>query len=1016
LPPPVYRPLRQALPYLAAIALAVGAWLVRLPMESALGAQYVFITFFPAAALAAFLLGFWPGILCALICAVLADLLVIPPYGVFLHEDPEPLAALTFFVVSCTFLSAIGSLARRARGTRQALHLSEQRLSLLTDATPALISHIDRDLRYRFINAQYEKWFALKRDDILGRTMTEVLGAEALACLQPYVDRVLAGQDVHFEAEIPYRGGGTRWIDAHYVPEFDASRKVSGFCVLVLDISNRKHAENMIRIREEEFRTLFELSAVGKAQADPITGRLLRVNQCLCEISGRTEQDLLAMSYRDLTHPHDREREAVIVDPVLRGEADRWEIEKRYCRPDGQIVWVHVFGRMVRDAQGQPARTLAAIVDITARKRAEDELRRSEEQLAAAHEAVSERQQRLQIALAASETGTFRWDPASGRFLEFDENLRILFAVSPGKPVRAVEDILPRLHPDDRDRFIAAINRSRAGDDLELEFRVMLPGGGVRWLYDRGKMERDADGKASYLVGACTDITHRKQVEETVRESEERFRTLADALPLIVWVHGPDGQQEFVNQTFCTFFGVTREDMRGGRWQALMHPDDAEAYTAEFIACVRDHRPFHAEVRVRHADGQWHWLESWATPRSSGSGEFLGYIGSSADVTERKNADQALRQSEERFRTLADAMPQLVWTAHPDGAVDYYNRRTCHFDGFQFHKDIGQWNWEPCVHPDDIETTRNAWAHAVATGDEYRCEHRIRMAPSEGGDYRWFLSRAVPVRDHSGTIIKWFGTATEIQAIKKAEEALRRANDDLLQFASIASHDLKEPLRGMSLLASFLERDEGSKLTAEGRERLARIRALGERLTGMVNSLLEHAQTGLKPTFEVCDLGELVQRVIDTSREDLAVRGCDVVVHGTLPTVYADRVLIERVFSNLIANGLKFNESPVKRVEIFADGNAVAVRDNGIGIDPRHHRTVFKIFRRIYNTDQYPGQGLGLAVTKKIIDAHGGTIKLESALGTGSTFRITLPPAPHSLSTAATIARDPVDGPALSAS
>jgi PAS domain S-box-containing protein len=858
------RPLQPLSRYIAALGLAVAAWLIRLPMESALGPQYAFLTFFPATALAAFLLGFWPGILCTIACAILADLLVIPPYYVFLLDDPEPLVALIFFVLSGAALSVIGSLARGAKNVQQALTLSEQRLSILTDATPALISYVDTDLRYRFVNAQYEKWFGVKRQAILGRTITDVLGPTTFARIQPFVIAALSGQESHFHVEIPYREGGTRWVDAHYVPEIGPSGTVTGFYVLVLDISSHKRAEATIRDREEEFRTLFELSAVGKAQTDPASGRFLRVNQRFCEIAGRTEQELLSMSFHDITHSDDRDAEAALIDPVLRGEQDRWEIEKRYLRADGQAVWVQVFGRLIRDSAGNPSRTIAAIIDISARKDAEHRLRLSEDQLAAAHATLAERQDRLQVALAASRTGTFRWNPSRGRFLEFDQNLRKLFDLRSGEPAASLENILLRLHPDDRDLFTAALHRSSQGEDFEIEFRITAQDE-VRWLYGRGQTERDARGTPIGLVGACTDITHRKRVENEVRESEERFRT------------------------------------------------------------------------------------------------------------------------------LANAMPQLVWTARPDGTVDCYNNRTSQFEGFRYDKDTSQWTWAPCLHSDDLQLTIDAWSAAVTSGHEYHCEHRVRMAPAEGGDYRWFLSRAVPVRDASGSVVKWFGTATDIQAIKQAEEALRRANEDLLQFASIASHDLKEPLRGMSLLASFLERDEGSTLTSQGRERLARIRSLAERLTGMVNSLLEHARTGLQPKIEPCNLTQAVQRVIDTSREDFAARGCEVVVHGTLPTVSADSVLMERVFSNLIANGLKFNESPVKRVDISAEGNTILVRDNGIGIDPRHHHTVFRIFRRIHNTEKFPGQGLGLAVAKKIVDAHGGTLEVQSSLGAGSTFRITLP-------------------------
>jgi PAS domain S-box-containing protein len=161
---------------------------------------------------------------------------------------------------------------------------------------------------------------------------------------------------------------------------------------------------------------------------------------------------------------------------------------------------------------------------------------------------------------------------------------------------------------------------------------------------------RDAAGRAFAVCGMSVDITDRKRSEAALRESEDRFRSFTDSLPLIVWVHDANGAQEFVNRTFCEFFGVSREEMRAGRWQMLMHPEDGAGYACAFFECVRDRRPFRGEVRVRRYDGEWRWIESWGRPRFSPSGEFLGFVGTSADITERKEAERKARESEAALR------------------------------------------------------------------------------------------------------------------------------------------------------------------------------------------------------------------------------------------------------------------------------------------------------------------------------------------------------------------------------
>lgn len=171
------------------------------------------------------------------------------------------------------------------------------------------------------------------------------------------------------------------------------------------------------------------------------------------------------------------------------------------------------------------------------------------------------------------------------------------------------------------------------------------------------------------VLALVRDMTDVQKAAERLQQSENRFRIMADGLPLMVWVHGPNGQQEFVNRTFCEFFSVTPEILAGGGWQALVHPDDATGYTGHFLECVRQRVPFHAEVRVKNGAGEWRWLESWGRPRFSPWGEFQGFVGASADVTERKEMEEALRHSEAFNRAVLDASPDCVKVVDEEGRL-----------------------------------------------------------------------------------------------------------------------------------------------------------------------------------------------------------------------------------------------------------------------------------------------------------------------------------------------------------
>ncbi len=288
-----------------------------------------------------------------------------------------------------------------------------------------------------------------------------------------------------------------------------------------------------------------------------------------------------------------------------------------------------------------------------------EELRVTEEELLAANAELRSANERMHLLGAAADAERRRYqslfdlapdgylvtdaegtiqtaNAAAGAMLECDP------ATLAGKPLPLF------LPPGSLGQCRRMLEDIRAGEGARQWETVMLTGGHRTFAAAlHATAERGEAGEPLTLRWLVRDVSQRKRAEEAVRESEARFRTMADGLPLIVWVHDARGEQQYVNRTFQEFLGVSEEQARGPGWQVLMHPDDADAYAGEFFACVRDRRPFHGETRVRCADGQWRWIESWGRPRFSASGEYLGFVGTSADLTERKQAEQALRELNE---------------------------------------------------------------------------------------------------------------------------------------------------------------------------------------------------------------------------------------------------------------------------------------------------------------------------------------------------------------------------------
>jgi PAS domain S-box-containing protein len=361
---------------------------------------------------------------------------------------------------------------------------------------------------------------------------------------------------------------------------------------------------------------------------------------------------------------------------------------------------------------------------------------------------------------------------------------------------------------------------------------------------------------------------------------------------------------------------------------------------------------------------------------------------------DRRRAEQSLQESEARFRHLANAMPQIVWTATPDGRVDYFNEQWYALTG-QDPTAAAAESWEQIMHPEDRQLWRDTWRQNVRQGTE--CEIIYRLYDRHAETYRWFLGRAVPVRDEYGRIIRWYGTSTDIDDHKRTADALRRANQDLEQFAYSVSHDLREPLRTMTIYSELLQRRHAQQLHQQAHDYLIYLSGAAQRMDALIKALRAYTSIAdLRP-------GEppLTDAAV-TAREAIANLSALIRDHHAeidlepLPTVPMHHHHLVQVFQNLLANSVTYHSPGIPpRVRISGVEHPTAwelrVRDEGIGIDPEYHDRIFGIFKRLHTTREFSGTGMGLAICKKIIDTYNGTIKVTSALGAGSTFHITVP-------------------------
>ena len=265
------------------------------------------------------------------------------------------------------------------------------------------------------------------------------------------------------------------------------------------------------------------------------------------------------------------------------------------------------------------------------------------------------------------------------------------------------------------------------------------------------------------------DITGRTQAESALRESEQRFRATANAAPVMIWMSGRDKQSTWFNQRWLDFVGRAMEQEIGDGWCDNLHPADFDRTLDTYHGAFDARRPYEMEFRLQRDDGAWRWLLERGTPNFGPDGQFEGYIGTCIDITEHRETVEQLRESRARFKTLAESLPQMIWTCLRDGYTDYLSRQWLDYTGRSEAQQLGS-GWLEQVHPDDRVKVQMEWARVIGGGDVFDISFRIRRFD---GVYRWFKTRAVPLRDPAGRILKWFGSNTDIEDFVIAERKLK---------------------------------------------------------------------------------------------------------------------------------------------------------------------------------------------------------------------------------------------------
>ncbi len=588
----------------------------------------------------------------------------------------------------------------------------------------------------------------------------------------------------------------------------------------------------------------------------------------------------------------------------------------------------------------------------------------------------------------------------AGRWLYVSPQIETLLGFKAQEWMADPELSARQIHPEDRKLMRAEETRSRtSGDVLRTEYRMRARDGRVVWFRDEAIVVKDVAGQPLFMQGLMFDITERKQADEALREAEAKYRTLVEQLPAITYIaeFGSAGRWTYVSPQIERILGFAPNEWmdRAELWIDQIHPDDRQRVLTEESDSRATGEPVRCEYRMRARDGRVVWFRDEAAIIKDQAGKPLYLHGLMFDITERKQADELVRESEKRFRDLFESSPDAIFVEDLNGNVLDVNPAACRLHAIDRTKLLGMHASE-LVAPEMRQKVEQR-APKIASGELNNIES-VNLA----ADGRVFpVSITISRVDYQGQPAVLLHVR-DITARKKAEaeaeqkrKELVRSNKELEHFAYIASHDLQEPLRMVASYTQLLAKRYQGKLDKDADEFIHYAVDGARRMQQLINDLLTYARitTRGKP-FQPTDCSAMLQRVMDNLK--IAIEeGRAEVTHDPLPTVVADPTQLSQVFQNLIGNAIKFRDKKPPRVHVGAqrkdDAWLFSVRDEGIGIPTEHIDRIFLIFQRLHTREEYPGTGIGLAVCRRIVERHGGNIWVESEPGKGSTFYFTIP-------------------------
>lgn len=761
--------------------------------------------------------------------------------------------------------------------------------------------------------------------------------------------------------------------------------------------SEKEHQKRLLELAEKEnyeFKTTFDNAAIGMGLASE-SGKWLRVNASLCRMLGYTPEELMQLTFQEITHPDDLFADLEQAKRLVKKEIESYTMEKRYFTKNGEAIWINLNGSAVWNEDGSLRYFIAQVENINPRK--------------VAFQALSEQKSRFENVIAGTNSGTWEWNVQTGKTVFNKTWAEIVgYQLEELEPT-TIETWGRFVHPDDLEKSNLALQKCFSGEVpyYQAECRMRHRDGHWVWILDRGKvMTWTEDGKPELMFGTHLDITKFKNLEAELLQKEAFLQAMLDTIDVGIVVCDKQGELTLFNKAALDFHGVNSLDIPSSEWAEyyqLLHQDEVTPLLREEIPLYRawkGEQVLSESFCIRHKSGRLFHINSSGSQILDEQGNLLGAVVAMKDITQAKKLADELERSERKFKGIFNSTFQFIGFLNPDGTVVEANQTALEFGGLTPSDVIGKKFWDCHWWQISAETQERLKASIDLANQGQFVQYEVEVWDKDKQPVV-ILFNLKPLLDQSGNVIAIIPEGRLIQDIIDARKSLEDKNHELERFASVASHDLKEPLRMVINFLQLLEKKYKGNLDEKADQYIHFTVDASQRMNRLVNDLLEYSRVGTREAiFEPIDLN-LLMKDQEKYLSGLLEECGGAISYSLLPTIVGKEVPIQTLFRNLLGNAIKYRKEEVSlKISVaakeFSDHWEFSISDNGIGFDPAQAERIFDIFTRLHTTQHYSGTGLGLAICKKIVEQHYSKIWANSVPGEGSTFYFTITKLSHS--------------------